>query len=159
MGIDNDVAIVLKFLRLEDCPEKADIIFILGGSTLSSAVHAAELYHNDYAPKIAFISIGGHFGGNRVWGIPEYVKYRETLNSLSIPDESILSAGLSENTLEEAKQAIPFLRGRGIDPTKIILVSRPVHQRRAWATFSKQNRTLCLLTAQPKKTHTLMTLS
>lgn len=114
MGTDNDIAIVLKFLRLEDRPEKADVIFILGGSTLSPVVRAAELYHSGYAPKIAFISIGGRFGGNHVWGIPEYIKYHETLLGLGIPEKSIISEGLSSNTLEEAKQAIPFLIKRGV---------------------------------------------
>lgn len=138
LEINNHVARVLNFLSLEDRPEKADIIFILGSSTLAPVIRAAELYHAGYAPNIAFISIGGRFGGDHVWGIPEYVKYRETLNNLSVPERAIFSTGLSTNTLEEAKQAIPFLREQGIDPTKIILVSRPVHQRRAWATFSKQ---------------------
>lgn len=142
MEIDNSVARVLEFLRLENNPEKADVIFILGGSSLAPVIRAAELYHAGYAPNIAFISIGGRFGGDHIWGVPEYVKYRETLHDLNVPEKSILSASLSENTLEEAKEAMPFLKRGGINPTKVILVSRPVHQRRAWATFSKQNPTI-----------------
>lgn len=134
----DDAVRVLEFLRLEDQPEKSDVIFILGGSSLAPVRYAAKLYHKGFAPYIAFISIGGYFGGDKVWGVPEHIKYRQVLNNLGIPDTSIFSAGLSTNTLEEAKQTIPFLKENGIDAKKIILVARQVNQRRAWATFSKQ---------------------
>jgi uncharacterized SAM-binding protein YcdF (DUF218 family) len=142
LPINVDVAKILDFLKLEDQPEKADVIFILGGSSLAPVIHAAQLYNDGYAPTIAFISIGGRFGGDHVWGIPEYLKYREILNDLGIPSNSVIFAGLSTNTLEEARLAIPFLKESGINPTKVILVARPIHQRRAWATFSKQQPTV-----------------
>ena len=95
MRSSDDYVRVLKFLRLEDPPEKADVIFVLGASTFAPVIHAAELYHDDLAPQIAFISTGRHFGGDKIWGIPEHVKYHEVLNGLKVPDKSILSTGLT----------------------------------------------------------------
>ncbi|HEX8924087.1 MAG TPA: YdcF family protein [Patescibacteria group bacterium] len=127
-----------EFLKLEDVLERADVIFILGGSTVGPARKAAELYKSGYANKIAFISTGGNFGGHKIWGMTEDKKYKEELERLGIPSEAIISKGLTTNTKDEAREAVPFLRNNGVDPQKIILVSRPVHQRRAWATFEKQ---------------------
>ena len=137
MDGSDDAVKVLKFLRLEDQPEKADAIFVLGEACLAPINRAAELYFKNYAPYISFTSIGGTYR-NKAWGVPEYVKYREVLNNLGIPVKSMLSIGLSTNTLEEARQSIPFLKKNGVNPEKIILVARPVHQRRVWATFAKQ---------------------
>ena len=138
IDVDADAARILDFLKVEDPPEQADVIFILGGSSVAPVVRAAQLYKDGYAPNIAFVSIGGRFGGDHVWGVPEHIKYKDVLNDLGVPDKSILSAGLTTNTLDEAKQAIPFLKENGVNAEKIILVARPMHQRRAWATFNKQ---------------------
>jgi len=128
-----------EYLNLKEEPEHADAIFILGGSSLAPVERAIELYKAGYAPKIAFISVGGKFGGEKVWGMPENVKYKEILVAAGIPEEAIITEGLTSNTLAEAKQAIPFIEKHGINPHSLILVSRPFHQRRAFATFSEQH--------------------
>lgn len=130
---------LFDYLRLEDKPGSADVIFILGGSSLAPVTKAAELYKLGYSTKIAFISTGGRFGGDAVWGMPEHEKYYAVLRDLQIPAEAIISKGLTTNTLAEAQAAIPFLKEHGINATRIILVARPVHQRRAFATFRKQH--------------------
>lgn len=43
---------ITKFIFLENNPEKADIIFIPGGSYAELAERAAELWRNEYAPII-----------------------------------------------------------------------------------------------------------
>lgn len=131
--------IVLNWLCLVDKPMKADVIYILGGDRLEAVERAVELYEMGYASHIAFISTGGTFGGQRKFKKPEHEKYSEVLIEHGIPESAILAAGLSTNTLEEARKVIPFLKEHGINPKKMILCSRPVHQRRAYATFKKQN--------------------
>lgn len=128
------------FLNIKDEPAPADVIFILGGSSLEPVRKAAELYKAGYAPKIAFISTGGKFGGEKVWGIPENEKYKQVLvGEMGVPPEAIITEGLTTNTLAEAQKAIPFLENHEIVPRKMILVSRPIHQRRAYATFKQQH--------------------
>lgn len=127
-----------EYLRVEDKPEKVDAIFVLGGSTTTPAERAAELYKQGYAKYVVAIAMRGTFS-NKDWDMDENEKYREVLEELGIPGDAILTSSVSTNTLEEAQAAIPFLKGRGVDPQKIILVSRPIHQRRAWATFQKQH--------------------
>ncbi len=135
-----EASLVLEnYLNIRQEPERADAIFILGGSSTAPIEKAVELYRSGFAPKIAFISIGGRFGGEKVWGMPEHEKYKKVLLEKGIPDKDILSEGKTGNTLAEAQEALPFLLSQGVDAKKLILVSRPLHQRRAFATFSIQH--------------------
>ncbi len=54
------------FLSMEDKVEHADVIWIMGGSSLLPVTRASELYKQGFAPKIAFISKGGTFGGKTI---------------------------------------------------------------------------------------------
>lgn len=137
--LERAATIFFNYLKIEDQPQVSDSIFILGGSSLAPVTKASELYRAGYSSHIAFISTGGRFGGDTVWGKPENEMYRETLQASGIPQEAIVSDGITTNTLEEARAAIPFLEQRGMDPKKIILVARPIHQRRAFATFRQQH--------------------
>ncbi|HTK33201.1 MAG TPA: YdcF family protein [Candidatus Paceibacterota bacterium] len=140
MKLEKQAQALWKFLNLTNEPEKADVIFILGGSSLAPVEKAIELFRAGFAPRIAFISIGGTFGGEKVWGMPEHQKYRQEILAAGILPEAILSEGLTTNTLAEAIAAIPFIAQKGIDLKKMILVSRPVHQRRAFLTFARQHK-------------------
>ncbi len=153
------VRVIRDYLNLSDAPEKSSAIFILGGSSLSPVYRAAELFHAGLAPTIAFISIGGRFGGETLWGKPEYEKYREVLLEKGVPPDAIVSAGKSTNTLVEAQQAIPFLREMGIEPKKLILCSRPCHQRRAWATFAKQHADIEYVNCPGDETETMFEMT
>ena len=74
-----------------------------------------------------------------MWGISENDKYQELLEAHGVPAESIVTEGLTTNTLAEAQAAIPFFESRGVHVQKLILVSRPIHQRRTFATFRMQH--------------------
>ncbi|OGL90714.1 hypothetical protein A3J36_00925 [Candidatus Uhrbacteria bacterium RIFCSPLOWO2_02_FULL_54_37] len=138
MQLETDSRLVWDFLGIQDQVRNADVIYILGSSSLAPVEKAAQLYAQGWAPRIAFISIDGIYGGGKIWGMSETRKYKQTLRALGIHEQDIMSQELSRNTLQEARQAIPFLRNHGLDPHTILLVSRPAHQRRAWATFAKQ---------------------
>lgn len=134
---------VFGYLKVENQPQKAEVIFILGGSSLEPVKRAAQLYYEGFAPKIAFVSQGGKFGGETIWGMSEVEKYKQILFELGIPESDILCeedrSKQTRNTLAESKYAIPFLKEHGMQPKKMILVSRPIHQRRAFSTFSRQH--------------------
>lgn len=137
MKIQEQAKIIWDYLNIVDVPQKADVIFVLGGSTINPIKKAAKLFKADFASKIAFISIGGTFG-SKYWKMSESAKYHQELLNLGIKENCILYDELSRNTLEEARLAIPFFKKNKLNAKKVILVSRPVHQRRAYATFAKQ---------------------
>ncbi len=127
-----------EYLKVEDKPERSDAIFLFGGSTVGPAEKGAELYKKGYSEHVVAIATKGSFS-NKDWEVPENEKYKEVLEKLKVPPEAILTESISDNTLVEAREAIPFIRKNGIDPKQIIIVSRPIHQRRAWATFQEQH--------------------
>ncbi|PIQ70499.1 hypothetical protein COV89_00025 [Candidatus Shapirobacteria bacterium CG11_big_fil_rev_8_21_14_0_20_40_12] len=130
---------VFNYLNIKDEPKAADVIFILGGSSLEPINRAAQLYKEGFAPKIAFVSQGGKFGGEAVWGMTEVEKYKQVLLELGVSESDIVCeedrSKQTRNTFDEARYAIPFLNECGFNLQKMILVSRPVHQRRAYLTF------------------------
>ena len=130
--------IILDFLGPKDQLKNADAIFILGGSSLSPVKKAAVLFKKGFSDKIFFTSYGGTFT-NLEWKDGEAKMYYKTLRALGIPDKNIFWKEATDNTLDEAKYAISFMKKRGVAPKTVILISRPVHQRRAFATFKKQN--------------------
>jgi len=132
------VKILLDFLCLKDQLKKSEAIFILGGSSLNPVKKAAQLYQNKISDKIFFTSYGGTFT-NQDWKEGEAKMYYKTLRTLGVADKNIFWEEATANTLDEAKYAISFMKKCGVDPKTVILVSRPVHQRRAFATFKKQN--------------------
>src|SRR3989344_3169178 len=128
---------------------KIDALFILGSGS-ESPIYRAVALHRELSrstlhrpPPIAFSSTGGVFGGNLVWGCTEMEHYRRVLEMEGIPRSAIVHPPKEKgttNTLVEAQQAIPFLAGLlGFMQRHIVLCARPVHQRRAWLTFSKQH--------------------
>jgi len=136
--LEKAIRTFFDYLRVEDKLEKSDAIFILGGSTIAPAEKAAELYKQGYAKYIVALAKRGTFS-NPEWQVDEHQKYREVLEGLGVPSEAILTESIGTNTKIEAQEAIPFLKKKGIDPKQMILVSRPIHQRRAWGTFQAQH--------------------
>lgn len=124
--------------------EKALVTFVLGSGSMGPVRKAAELYRNGLTGYIAFTSAGGNFGGNIVFGREEVDAYRDTLIALGVHSENVLFPQSDElrttNTLAEARGAIPFINSKRVGgANRMILCSRSVHQRRAWATFRKQH--------------------
>lgn len=131
--------LVFDYLNYQEQPTTADAIMVFGAATLDPISYAYELYTQGFAPLITFISVGGTFGGDKIWGMPEAKKYRQVLHAQGVPRTAVVSSALSSNTLEESQMIVPFLAHHDLHPQKMILISRPVHQRRAWATFRQHN--------------------
>lgn len=135
---------VFDFLRVATKMRRPQVhaIFVLGSGSLAPVDEAAKLYKTGCAQGIAFTSVGGTFGGNIVFGEPEVVAYAKRLVHLGVPEKAIYYPAVEEgtsNTFVEAKGAIPFMRARLGRVEQVVLCSRSVHQRRAWATFLKQH--------------------
>lgn len=136
---------ILQYLELKDPLQKADAIFVAGGKTLLSAEKAVELYHKGYSEKLVFVGRTGKLV-NPLWRsiADEYYKF---FTSKNIPKHALLWESTAINTLDEAKTTIPLLQQQGVNPKTLILVTRPYHQRRLYATFTKHNLGITFLNA------------
>lgn len=108
----------------------------MGGSSILPVDKAAQLYKKSWAKYIAFCSVGGTFT-NHKWKDGEAKAYHKRLIKLGVPRKSILWEGLTTNTLDEVKTSVKFIKKKGVDIKTMILVDRPVHQLRAFATFTR----------------------
>ena len=126
---------ILDWLAIEDEPQKADLIFVFGGSTLEIPEKARQLYEQGYAGKILLVGVDGTYS-NPNWTEPIALVFQKYLLGKGIPAQALITIPKSTNTLEDvlfSKEEIAKL-----SPKKIILVTKPVHQRRAYATILKQ---------------------
>lgn len=129
-----------QFLIIEKPLEKADAIWVLGGSRayLERTKLAAELYKKGVAPKI-FVVNDGVFGGwnqEEKKNLPFYELSRRELVSNGVPNEAI--EVLSENvtgTDWEAKLCAKVVREKQIK--SLLLVTSAYHSYRAFWTFER----------------------
>lgn len=136
-----------NWLRMEDKPEKADLIFLFGGDAREIGHKGLELFNADLAPMIITTGDTGTFGPN--WGKPCAEVFADQMLQNGIPKEKILIQNSSTNTPEDIIHALPILEKHDLNSKRIIIVSRPVHQRRAYATFLEQYPNEVVLINQP----------
>ncbi|WAL69587.1 YdcF family protein [Amycolatopsis cynarae] len=131
-----DVETLWHYHNLGHPPRRADIGIGLGGHDLGVATHTAELFREGRFPLIVFT---GANAPTTLARFPrgEAVHYREHALSLGVPDEAILVESRARNTGENITLTRSLLAARGIAVSSAILVCRPYHQRRAYATCRK----------------------
>ena len=116
---------------------KTDVIFVLLGSSLSPAEQASELRRWQYAPKIAFVSMGRASNGEALWDMSAIAKYQELLKLRGISNLDVIQREFTIDVQINPEATSLFLQEQGIKPERIILVSQPVCQRQMCATFKK----------------------
>ncbi len=133
--LEKNTKSLLNWLAVKDKPEKADLIFLFGGLFNIAPQKGLELYNQGYAPKIL---VTGKKGAT--WKEEKTIAetFKDYLIKGGVPDNNILVQDTSTNTLEDITHARPILEQAGLKFKKVILVSRPFHQRRVQATFKKQ---------------------
>lgn len=139
------------FLIIEKSIEKADAIWVLGGSSayLERTKLAAEFYKKGVAPKIFVVNDGVFSGWNpeEKKNLPFYELSRRELISNGVPNEAI--EVLSENvtgTDWEAKLSAKIVKEKQMK--SLLLVTSAYHSRRAFWTFERiffiENRDITL---------------
>lgn len=124
---------ITDFIFVEHKPQKADIIFIPGGSEGAIAVRAAELYREGYAP---YLLPSGRFskpvGRCTVTGYEtEWEFLRDILQKEGVPPEAILEERQATFTYENAIYSRQVTDRLGLTIERAILCSQACHARRA----------------------------
>lgn len=121
------------WLSLVEAPAKADAIIVLAGS-FERSLYAADLYHQNFAPKI-FLSVPARETGNaqiEALGIhlPEALDiHTQILRKKGVPKENIMTFGSgSVSTAEEALELKKIFPRSGV---KLLVVTSPYHVRRS----------------------------
>ena len=125
---------ISEFLFVEDPPGKADLIFVFGGKRRERAEKAVRLYQDGHSARIWLSG-----GDKRSTGIPEAEALRTVAVEAGVPAAAIGIETASTTTLENVQFSAPLLDqayGWGNLRT-VILVSAPVHMRRAKRVFAR----------------------
>lgn len=113
-----------------------DAAIALGSHDLDVAGFAAELYHAGLFPTLVFT------GGNSPATLERFprgeaVHYREHAVTLGVPESAILLEPDAADTGEKIAFAQRVLADAGITPRRVMVVSMPYMERRAFATTRK----------------------
>jgi hypothetical protein len=132
---------------VRDNPRPADVIVGLGSDSADVADQAANLHRLRLAPLILFSGARGRLTGALPGTEAEFLKERAI--ERGVAPENILLEEKSTNTLENIRLSAALLRRDGIGPRRVILITQPVLQRRAWATALRQWREVECLNCPP----------
>lgn len=136
------------FHRIHDQLSCADLIIGLGSYDLRVADRCAELFHQGLAKRIIFTGKSGNWTGALYPGT-EAEAFAAHANDLGVPDDAILIEQQATNIGEN----IRFAKAMADDTVRrVILVTKPQTQRRAFATVRAQWPGIeALVTAPPTR--------
>ncbi|MDV3426207.1 MAG: YdcF family protein [Bacillota bacterium] len=137
---------ITDFIFLEDKPEKADIIFMPGGSYAEQAEKAAGLWKDNYAPLILpsgkYSVKRGFFPGplskaDRYTAnyATEWEFLKDVLLKNGVDEKAILKEDYAENTYENAFKSREVTDRLGLHINKAIICCKSFHARRCFMYY------------------------
>lgn len=128
--------VIFEYLQIPQQPAPSDVMVVFGTNDLRVAGFAADLFHRGWAPTV--LVTGGVAHQNDLlatgWTRPEAEMYRDVLVERAVPEECILLEPEATNTSENLRFSHRLLQNLGIEPRRVLLVSKPFMQRRVAAT-------------------------
>ena len=128
--------ILWSFHKIEQPPEKADLILGLGSYDLRVADHCARLLIDGWAPRIVFSGAQGNFTRGK-WPKSEAEMFADRAVEFGAPGESILIEPEATNTGDNVRFTRDLLDRNDMEITSVILVSKPNMNRRGLATMEQ----------------------
>ncbi len=117
-----------NFLSLQDRLEKSDcVVVVSGGETMERTVEGVKLFKEEYAPCILFS------GAAKKGNVSNAKTMRRQAIKERVPEDKIFIEEKATSTYENALFSKPILDKNNFK--KIILVTSPYHQRRAYMNF------------------------
>lgn len=126
--------VLWDYLSLHQSPEKADCIVGFGNFNTNIARRAADLYHQNFAPKILFT---GGLGRNTQGLLPEPEAHRFARAAMEcgVPECDIILEDQSRNTKENILFTQKKLQSLGLPHGRILGVHQPFMERRIAAAM------------------------
>lgn len=135
--IEQAARVVWDYHRLNQPPQPADVILVMGSHDLRVAARGADLYLQGLAPWIVMSGGLGRLTSGS-FAKPEAELFAEVARTRGVPDRALLLESRSTNTGENILFTRRLLEARGIEVRSVLAVQKPYMERRALATFGKQ---------------------
>lgn len=148
--IDNNAKTIWNYTKMSQTLQPADAIVAMGSMDMRVAERAAELWHEGLAPVIVVTGGQGRLTGTDT-SVSEAQKFAEVLRAKAIPEHAILIEDKATNSAENFRFSMQLLQTQNdIEPAKIVAVTQPYMERRAYATAKKLFPNLQLQMASPE---------
>ena len=133
---DTLAKILWDYQKLHQPLEKSDCIIVLGSHDQQVAERGTRLFQEGYAPFVVFSGGFGRLTDKR-WTKPEAETFADIALRMGVQKERILIENTSTNTAENLQFTRKLLYQKGVSVTKVIIVTKPYMERRAFATWRK----------------------
>lgn len=148
--IDNNAKTIWNYTKMSQTLQSADAIMAMGSMDMRVAERAAELWYKGLAPVIVVTGGQGRLTGTDT-SASEAQKFAEVLRAKAIPEHAILIEDKATNSAENFRFSMQLLQTQNdIEPAKIVAVTQPYMERRAYATAKKLFPNLQLQMASPE---------
>ena len=129
-----DVAILWDYMQMHMEPKRSDVIVGFGCYDEDIPRRAAELYHQGFAPCVAF---SGGLGRNtdKLWSLSEAERFAAIAAAEGVPENRIILENQSTNSAENLIFTPKILKEKGIRAERIIAIHKPYMERRLWAAM------------------------
>jgi uncharacterized SAM-binding protein YcdF (DUF218 family) len=127
---------IFDFHQLGHKPLPSDAMLVLGTNDTRVATHAAHLFHQGLAPLLVITGGIAHQQDllSTNWNRPEAEVFAEILLALGVPSTALLLEPKATNTAENIRFSRQLLAP--LNPSRILIVTKPFMQRRAYATHA-----------------------
>jgi uncharacterized SAM-binding protein YcdF (DUF218 family) len=126
------LSLVAYALIVDETPQTADAIVVLGGGSGDREVTGARLYAEGYAPVV--ITTGGVVGLPGLPGVTFAELGANELTRLGVPASAIIQLSDATSTCDDARLALAALPPGA---RRLLLVTDPFHTRRARWLFAR----------------------
>lgn len=138
MDKESAISLIWDYMHMGHELKKADLIFVLGSNDARVANYAAELWHDGWAPFLAFSGDGRQHKDALLKdahsGKAEADHMAEIAIAAGVPEEALIIENAANNTGENYQFTKPLLDERGMSNGCVIIVQKPYMERRAYAT-------------------------
>jgi len=132
--------IIWDYMKLTQPIIDADLLFILGSHDLRVPEYAATLYRKGRAPRLIVSGGMAHHDDllKTGWEKTEAELFRDVMIEHGVPDDRIFIETKARNTGENFSLSKSVLDKNAITFDRVLVVTKPYMERRAFATGKKQ---------------------
>lgn len=148
-SVDELAKVIWDYSQLSHKLTSADAAIVMGSGDIRVAERASDLWQEKLVP---FLVVSGGFGTREVagWTITEAEKFSKIILANGVPRSAILIEDKATNSAENFQFSMEILNSRKISTHKLIVVTKPYMERRAFVTFRKLFPKIEVLVTSPQ---------
>lgn len=129
--------------------KKADCILVLGSHDIRVAKRGAQLFLDGWAPWLIFTGGYGKITKD-IWDKPEAEVFAAIAEEMGVPREKMLIENKATNVGENIAFTQSLLAENNLRARRLLIVTKPYYERRAFATFKKQWPEMDIIVTSPQ---------